>query len=71
MKKLKLFIAAFALIFVSGTTYATVYSCIVSPVAEENQGHCRVLSSGNGNMCFTFGIGPACESTMAGGGIGV
>jgi hypothetical protein len=71
MKQLKLFVAVVALILASGTTYATTYTCIVSPEAEENTGHCRVLSSGNGSMCFTFGIGPACASTQAGGGIGV
>lgn len=59
-----LFISSF--LISNGTTY----SCIVSSDATLNVNHCRALSSGNGDMCFTFGIGPACYETGAGSGVG-
>lgn len=37
------------------------YECTVSSTPSNNTGHCRALSSGNGDMCFTFGEGPACS----------
>lgn len=39
------------------------YVCGVA-AAGPNNGHCRVLSSGNGEMCFTYGEGPSCGFTM-------
>ncbi len=37
------------------------YVCIVSSDSTKNTGKCRALSSGNGDMCFTFGSGTACS----------
>ena len=60
------FVAAFLMmvsISVSGAVEAAKYSCTVSSDPDQNTGHCRALSSGNGDMCFTFGTGPACSGT--------
>ena len=38
------------------------YTCTVSSDAKKNTGFCRALSSGNGDMCFTYGSGTACSS---------
>ncbi len=38
------------------------YVCTVSSDAKKNTGFCRALSSGNGDMCFTYGSGTACSS---------
>lgn len=60
MKKL-VFLGIFSL-GVAFSASAT-YQCVVS-ASGGNDGFCRKLSSGNGDMCFTFGEGPACSSTI-------
>lgn len=60
MKRLlrsSLFLLVLCLTF---STYAG-YECTVSSIPANNTGHCRALSSGNGDMCFTYGEGPACS----------
>ncbi len=44
-------------------SFASEYFCIVSSAPSDNVNFCRALSSGNGDMCFTSGPGPACSST--------
>lgn len=41
------------------------YGCAVSSTPSENNGFCRALSSGNGDMCFTYGSGTACNGTFS------
>lgn len=51
-----------AVLFGIGTSLsASEIYCTVSSDADENFGVCRALSSGNQEMCFSFGVGPACS----------
>lgn len=65
MKKLILGLLTFSLvsIFSIATAEKMRYECTVSSVEENNVGVCKELSSGNGDMCFNFGSGPACNDT--------
>jgi hypothetical protein len=38
--------------------------CLVSSTPEHNVGHCRALSGGGGDKCYSSGSGPACTSTV-------
>lgn len=66
MKKLILGLLTFSLvsIFSMATAEKMRYECTVSSSEENNTGVCRSLSSGNGDMCFNFGSGPACNGTV-------
>lgn len=69
----KLLIGTFILVglsFSGISVFGTTYSCSVSSDESQNDGFCRALSSGNGDMCFTYGQGPACSGTIEGGGVG-
>ena len=52
---------AFAFLMLVSFVAQAQYYCTVSSDESKNNGHCRALSSGNGDMCFTFGSGSACS----------
>ena len=53
----------FALLMLVSFVAEAQYYCKVSSNSDNNNGHCRALSSGNGDMCFTFGSGSACSGS--------
>ncbi len=63
MKKLLSLVFVVAMMAAAGSSYAE-YVCQVSADPEKNVGFCLELSTGNGDMCFTSGDGPACYKTL-------
>lgn len=66
----KILLLGIFFIFSFFVSYGTTYFCITSSNPALNVNYCRALSSGNGDMCFTFGSGTACYETGQGLGSG-
>lgn len=65
----KLLAASTLFVFFIGSNVAQSslgYKCTTSSNPENNTGKCRELSSGNGDMCFTYGEGTACDGDTSG-----